>query len=339
MRTIRDEFPQALNPTHTIMALPATFSEQDDILPMVTRLREDGFQVAINAALYTLPPNDALSLADMLICDATSSPDHLADLVDLGKKYGLKLIAKKIATQDVFDRMKLLQFDYFHGFFFAQPDISTTKIIPASISAKLRLFEYLQLEEPDFDALSNAIKPDVAITFRLLSFLNSAHFSFSQKVVSVHQAVVLAGWRPICNWLRILLLTDILPNSKSKELAYLSSHRAKFLESVALQAGKTELADALFLTGLFSLLDAILDTPMNTILSHLSLQDEIFLALVDNDGPYAPWLQLAKTIEAGTWDELGELALSLSLPPGSVAEAYRMAFQWADEFFGVVTTT
>lgn len=340
LRTIREGFSNALNPKLTTIIIQADADYLPEDITLIDQLKGQGFGLALDTAEKSRPPARLLERAEILNCDMdTFTYDHLTEVVALGKEHGLKLLAKKVSNQQMLDKAIDHGFDLFHGFFFTQPPTDMARTARAASISRLRLFDLLMPDDPDFDALTKAIEPDVAITHRLLAFLNSAHFSFAQEVSSVRQAVVLAGWDPIRNWLRIILLNDLLPGKRSRELGYLSAHRARFLELLAMRAGREKIADTLFLTGLFSMLDTILETPMDKVLRHLPLSREITSSLLEDDGPYAPWLTLAQTIESGKWDELGRIAMGLDLPPGSVAESYRMAFQWADEFFGMPETT
>lgn len=120
---------------------------------------------------------------------------------------------------------------------------------------------------------------------------------------------------------------------KSQELSYLSAHRAKLFETAALGGGYEEESDKLFMLGLFSLLDAMLDTDMKIITEHLPVDDAIKEALCGQDNQYSPWLILAHAIENSDWDEVGTQAKKLKLLPGTVAVSYQHAFTWADAFF------
>ena len=152
-------------------------------------------------------------------------------------------------------------------------------------------------------------------------------------MTSIKQAVVLTGWKPIRNWLRLIILTDLTPTEKTLELAYISAHRAKLFETAALGSGYEEDSDTLFIVGLFSLLDAMLDTDMKEITDHLPVDDEVKATLCGRKTRYTPWLDLAKAIEASDWDEVGKRASTLNLLPGTVAVSYQHAFTWADAFF------
>ena len=123
------------------------------------------------------------------------------------------------------------------------------------------------------------------------------------------------------------------PSEKSLELSYLSAHRAKLFETAALGGGYEEESDKLFMLGLFSLLDAMLDMSMEEVVKHLPVDDMIKAALCGKDNRYAAWLAMALAIENSDWDEVGARAKALNLLPGTVAVSYQHAFTWVDAFF------
>jgi EAL and modified HD-GYP domain-containing signal transduction protein len=177
---------------------------------------------------------------------------------------------------------------------------------------------------------SSDLEADASVSYRIFTMLNSAHFGLMKKVNSVRQAVLLAGWVQLSAWLRVMVMGDMTPSSKARELLHLSAQRAKFFELLALASDRRGQAGSLFLLGLFSLLLAMLDMPMPRVLEKLSLGDDLYSALCGEPSPYASWLGMAQAIEDTRWDDMAQYAVELNLPTGSVAAAYNASFQWAD---------
>ena len=336
-RAVIEGIPRAMPAETTVVVIRESEEPTPEFVQALTEFKEEGYTLAVDD-YQAAPDREALAdLADILIIDVL----HLAlkDLDALAQKARQtcpRLMAKRIEALEVLEATQRLKFSLFHGYFFKRPVLAAGRKIPSAAIDRLRIFEVIGHNEADFDALTEVLQPDVGICYRLLNFLNSAHFSFRQKVSTVRQAVVLAGWRPVRNWLRVILLTDLQPNRKTRELSYLSAHRAKFLETVARQGGHEDIADQLFTLGLFSLLNAMFDLPMEQVLQHLPLDEQIQDALCRSEGSLYPWIDLARHIEEARWEEMGKAALTLRLPPGSVADAYRNAYLWADTVFGVL---
>ncbi|GAB7021789.1 EAL and HDOD domain-containing protein [Salidesulfovibrio brasiliensis] len=327
--------------THVLPSRSTTIILERDPFPpeglidTLKGLRREGFMVAVdNFDPEVKCPLD--EVADMVIIDINGK-DSTTLIENVARARSLSIthvMAKRVETPEAMREAKQAGFTLFHGYFFKKPKTVAGRKLTSSEITRLKLFDLIEKEEPDFDALTDAIEADVAISYRLLAFLNSASFSFSTTIKSIKQAVVLAGWRPIRNWVRLVILTDMNTTERGRELAYLCAHRAKLFETAALGAEFEDISDKLFMLGLFSLLDALLDMDMEQALAHLPIDQEIKDALSGEDNRLSPWLSLASAIENSNWDEVASVSRVLGLQPGTVAVSYQHAFTWADSFFG-----
>ncbi|MBG0790377.1 MAG: HDOD domain-containing protein [Desulfovibrionaceae bacterium] len=327
--------PHAIPCDNTVIVLEEMAEPDETLIVALGDLIIDGFELAINNFEGRPGCERLTELADTLIVDmGRKSGEDLKAIVERAGAFGASnLLAKRVENAEDMAKAKAAGFSLFNGYYFKRPQIEGGRKINSVKATRLKLFEIIEKDEPDFDALAPAIEADVAISYRLLTFLNTANFSFATKVTSIKQAVVLAGWKPIRNWLRLIILTDLTPSEKTKELAYTSAHRAKLFETAALGSGYEEESDRLFIIGLFSLLDAMLDTSMESITDHLPVDAEIKNTLCGKKTKYTPWLELAKAIENSDWDMVGDRAKVLNLLPGTVAVSYQHAFTWVDAYF------
>lgn len=333
-RSLRDDLPGVLRPESTAMITARVGSVDEDELSVLRGLKQDGYLVAVDNLTPGCETDELVRMADILVLDfQAQSQEELRQLSRIGAQSGLPLMGKRVESLAAVELARELGVSLFHGYFYQKPQVQSAKRLTTSKATRLRLFEILDQDEPDFTTVAEAIEPDPAICFRLLNFLNSPYFGFSQPIESIRHAIVLAGWYKVRNWLRLILLTDIAPREKTGELVYLSAHRARFLEQLALAAGRDELSSTLFLMGIFSLLDALLDMPMHRVMELVHLDERIAAALLGEVSALAPWLSLVRTIENGDWDAMGHLAVNLDLPTGSVSTAYADAYSWTDEFF------
>lgn len=319
----------------TVIILERDPFPSEELTETLSALRSEGYMVAVDNFDPTIQsPLDAV--ADIAIIDINDKDStKLAEDVARAKNTGIsQVMAKRVGTPEAMREAKQAGFTLFHGYFFKKPKTVAGRKITSSEITRLKLFELIEKEEPDFDALTDAIEADVAISYRLLAFLNSASFSFTTTIKSIKQAVVLTGWRPIRNWVRLVILTDMNTTERGRELAYLCAHRAKLFETAALGAEYEDISDKLFMLGLFSLLDALLDMDMEHALAHLPIDQEIKDALAGTENRLTPWLELASAIENSNWDEVARISRKLDLQPGTVAVSYQHAFTWADSFFG-----
>ena len=332
---IARNLPHSLPPRATVVQIPEIAAPGTYYLDGLRELKQDGYQIAVDQFIGRAGADPLWELADVICVDIASVPGpELAALAAEVHTLNAAPLARNVQTAEQRRLTELAGFTLFEGYAFHEPEIFSGNRISSSTATRLKLFRTIEREDPDLDEVAEAIKADTGISYRLLQYLGSAHFSLSHKVTSIHQAVVMTGWKPLQTWLRILILLDAMPETKPMQLAYDSAQRAKFFELMALVSGRRDEADTLNLLGLFSLLEPMFDMPMAEILKHLPLDETLAEALCGVENRYAPWLRLAEAIDHSRWQDVGAVAFELSMPPGSVSRAYMDAFVWADQFFG-----
>ncbi len=325
--------PKALGSGCVLPVIAHDEHTEPGYLDALRSLRADGYELALDLSGPLLPDSPLLELASIAILDIRNPVGGAKGLEATAKMLlgrGLSLLAKRVETFEAERLAMSCGFTLFAGHFFREPQTQPHRKISAAETTRLSLLNLLAQSEPPTDQLVAVIESDASVSYRVLGMLNSAHFGLLKKVSSVRQAVLLAGWTQLSAWLRVMVMADMTPSTKARELLHLSAQRAKFFELLAVASGRREQAESLFLLGLFSLLPAMLDLPMDGILEKLALDDALRAGLCGQPGPYAPWLGMAQAIEDTRWDDMAEHALKLSLPTGSVADAYNASFQWAD---------
>jgi EAL and modified HD-GYP domain-containing signal transduction protein len=204
--------------------------------------------------------------------------------------------------------------------------------------ARLSLFRLMETEDPDVKSLAAAIRSDVSVSFRLLSYLNSASFGLRHNIQSIDQAIMMLGWLKLKSWLRAVLLVDMAGTDEvPRELAALSLQRGKFLELLATEYDYWGFnPSTLFLMGLFSLMDAILGMPMENVVELLPLDAKLKAALRhDPNNEYHPLFELLEFMEDANWPALEALTQKLCMDLGRIKDAFANARDWASCFFTI----
>ncbi|SDL30635.1 EAL and modified HD-GYP domain-containing signal transduction protein [Maridesulfovibrio ferrireducens] len=333
-KSIIEKIPYSLPAKNTVVQIPEMTPPTPNLIKALQDLSKDGYTVAIDD-FEGRPQGDILiKYADVVIVDIKSAnEDQLHRIHCIAQKEDVKLIAKRVEDMSHYQLAQKFGFAFFQGFYFKRPEnIAGRKLRPSEV-VKLKLFKLIEDPAQDFEALAEALQNDVSICYRLLTLLNSPTFGFSQKITSIKQAIVLAGWKLIKNWLRVILLTDLISNKKSTELPQLATQRAKFLEMVTIDSHHNIPAESMFLLGLFSLLGAMFDMPMNVVTKYLPLDEDLRAALCGEDNIYRKHLELIDHFEAAQWDQLEETIIELGLNPVSVSRNYYDSMRWANSFF------
>ena len=179
--------------------------------------------------------------------------------------------------------------------------------------------------------IENAIKGEASLCYRLLRYMNSAAFGFSNEIHSVRHALSILGEREVRRWVR-LVVTLSAGQNRSSEIVSSALVRARFCE---LLSPKVKHGDSdLFLLGLLSLMDSILEIPMTAVLDSVPIDQETKEVLLGRGTRLRPLYRLMLAQESGDWQAVAELAKSLGLRESEVAEIYWQAMQWARQMSG-----
>lgn len=322
----------ALPPGRTVVKITDPSGLSDALIQLVAKLKTDGYQIA--AAWTKDHGNAVFDLADMICLDISAMVlPEMKDTCAKALPHGVKMLADRVDHQTRFEICQEAGFSFFQGSFFKQPEPMVVKKIQAGTISRFKLMEAIESKDPDFSKLAAAIQADVTISFRLLSYLNSASFGFRRKIDSIKDAITLLGWNSLKNWLRVVLLSDLSDNRHASELVFLSAQRGKFLEQVGLSHDFWGFEpDSLFLLGMFSLLDALLNQPMTQIVKYLPLADKLKGALcMEDNNEYVPLLKLARHFEEAEFIRGEAMIHQLGLDPIKIKQAYCLSIDWANK--------
>jgi EAL and modified HD-GYP domain-containing signal transduction protein len=197
------------------------------------RLKEQGYWVVIDDFVFRQQSEALVQVADMVKVDFLKTKDPERRNIAL-KLAGTKvaLLAEKIETYYDFKQAKELGYRFFQGYFFGRPEVFSGRDIPGYTVNYLNMLREASRVDVDFDKLEQIVRRDVALSFKMLKFINSAFFGLRNKVSSVKQALVLLGRKEILKWISLLALQN-MAQDKPDELVVLSLSRARFGELLA----------------------------------------------------------------------------------------------------------
>ncbi|WP_207263287.1 HDOD domain-containing protein [Desulfovibrio sp. Huiquan2017] len=305
-------------------------------LDAVRRLKGAGYVLAVDDFFGQEELRPFVELADIIKVDILALGTDRAHIESTlaGLPRDVSVLAEKVEDNETFNTLRDMGFSLFQGFFFSRPEIIPGRKLTAAETTRLQVLG--ELAKPDFEParLADIIQSDPSLTYRLFRYINSAGFGLTKKITSVKRAIDMLGMVRVKQWLRSVILADLNPSPKAGELAYLAVHRAKFLESVCSFSNRqTCKADSLFMTGLFSLLDAMLGMSMNDILKSLPLEEDVVEAL-NGSGDFYDLLRLAATYERGQWGETAQRLKRLSLDSFQAELLYIQSRSWAQKTLG-----
>lgn len=169
----------------------------------------------------------------------------------------------------------------------------------------------------DVERLEQTLKRDPSLAFKLLRYLNSAAFGLPVEVSSFRHAIMLLGYARMKRWLALLLTTASNDHSM-RPIMYGALRRGLLMEEFAQNMSEREQRDEMFICGLFSLLDHMLKQPFDKLLQSIPVPERVRQALVEESGPYQPYLDLVRAIEAESVFDYRERAEALMLGAGEI---------------------
>ena len=317
----------ALPPERTVLTLDIRRLADPDVRAAVQAVRVGGVGVSIRGADLNLLGRNLSPYASYVeVRFAGSDVAAQARSYAAAKHAAVRMVGRPVATWSDFDACAALGLDAFVGKLHLTPRPGNpVKGMNPTQSIILQLMQMVQNNE-DVPKLENVLKRDPALTYKLLSTINSAGFGAARRVESLRQAIALMGYAPLYRWL-VLLLATASTSGYSPVLMETAVVRGRLAELLGLTRLRGE-GEHLFVAGMFSLLDRLLGLPMKEVLETVPLPEEVVKALVGREGRYGPYLALAEACELNS-KLVASLAESLDISPLEVNKAHLSALAWA----------
>lgn len=327
-------YAEILPKESVIIEILETVTPDREVIDACYSLKNAGYSLALDDFTYSPQMDDLIAVADFIKVDfMQSGPRERVELAETLLPMNVKLLAEKVETQEDFEQARDLGYTYFQGYFFSKPQLVPGARLPESRVARMQLLREVNRPEIDIDKIVSVIKNDPGLTMRLLRYLNSAFFGFRSKITSIRQAVVMLGRSNLRKWATVLAIADNAPG-KPPELLKQALFRARFCELIAELGKQIRNCDDFFITGLLSLVDALLDMPRDQIITQMSLNEEMGKILLNESSGslLCDTLHLAENVECGQWALVEKIARSYNISQEVVAHAYREAALMADNF-------
>lgn len=328
---ILEGVPALLPPERVIVEVVETSIVDDRLVAALHRLRSQGYSIALDDWISFSKLRPLLPVADIVKIDIQAfDAKRLVAEVGWLKTFGVQLVAEKVQTYAELRRCRELDFDFFQGFFLSRPQVLKRTAVPPNQIDTLELITHMQDPDVAIEDLAAIIRRDVALSYKLLRIVNSAYYSLPRHVESIKDAIVLLGTRQIGSWVSLINLAQIA--RKPKELTITALVRARMCELVAAASGRSD-TDAFYTVGLFSVLDALLDVPMELALEALPLSSEAHDAIANREGIMGRTLAGVIAYEQGDWEN----ARCPGVNDGQLASIFREAVVASDEMWSRIT--
>ncbi|MGB1321630.1 MAG: EAL and HDOD domain-containing protein [Vibrio gallaecicus] len=302
----------------------------DELLHSIEKLFQAGYTIALDDFIPSKAWKRFLPYISIIKFDIRLVPIAKASMfMSSLKGTKIEFLAEKVETYEEYQQAKDAGFHYFQGYFFSKPEMIQTRALNPAFLTTIQLCKEIAQEPIDFKEVERLITLDVTLSYKLLTYVNSAGGS-STKIRSFHQALVYLGEQKLRKFVSLVAVASA-KEDKPDSLYGLAILRARQCELIIEQLNVKEEPGQAFLTGMFSLLDSLLDQPLELVLNSVPIDEEIKRALIEKKGVLGAVLAMVVAYEQARWDDATKIRNRLKLNEEQLGKTYDQATIWAQE--------
>jgi len=308
----------------------------EELLAVVKEMSQLGYKIALDDFIPSKEWRAFLPYVSIIKFDIRQVPIEKARMFILrlsGSK--IQFLAEKVETYEEFEQAKTAGFDYFQGYFFSKPEMISRKSLEPSFMTVVQLLTEISKENINYSAIESLISKDVTMSYKLLAFVNSSSI-VKTRIQSFKQALVYLGEDKLRKFISLVALAST-QDSKPDYLYGLSIQRARYCELIGSRLNEKLESGQAFLTGMFSLLDSLLDRPLEQILDEISVDESIKIAITQSEGVLGDILVLTKAYEKAEWDKVQQRCQAIGLDQSTLSECYDASVKWTADLLSVKT--
>ncbi len=305
-----------------------------ELLEAIKKIYKQGYRIALDDFIPSREWRAFLPYISIIKFDIRTVP--IAKAEDFIKKLSgskIKFLAEKVETREEFEQAKMAGFEYFQGYFFSKPEIIQRKALEPGFLTIVQLCKEIAKEEIDYKELESLISRDLSLSYKLLTYVNSSAMVSSQ-IQSFKQALVYLGEHRLKQFISLVAIAST-DSSKPDSLYGLSIQRARFCQLAWSKSYGKSGSGAAFLTGMFSLLDCLLDQPLDVIVEMMPVDQTVKKALTTGEGVLGELLSLSKAYEQANWEQVSLLASKLPIEDRELGECFDDAVKWSADLLCV----
>lgn len=304
----------------------------DELLEAIILLKNKGYKIALDDFVPSPDWKRFLPHIHLIKFDIQIVPIAKAKIfIERLKGTKIEFLAEKVENYEEYQEAIDAGFKYFQGYFFSRPEMIQQKKIEPSFLTIVQLCKAIATEEVDYSEVEKLVAVDVTLSYKLLRYVNSSAL-ISSQIQSFHQALAYLGEAKLRKFISLVAIAST-EKVKPESLYGLSIQRARYCELITKCADKSDLCSQAFLTGMFSLLDSLLDQSLVTIVHSIPIDDSIKRALLEHSGDLGSVLKLAIAYESADWDTVNELGELLNVEQDCLARCYKQSVEWTEELF------
>ena len=310
----------------TILEILEDIEPDPELLAACRALRKQGYRLALDDFSPLSSRAPFIEVADFIKIDFLASDASARnDIYSMARGTRIRFLAEKIETAE--ERAIALSegCSLFQGYFFSRPVTVTSRPLPQNHLIYLRLLAALSRRPADLSEIERLVMSDASLTYRVLRLANSALHGLKSDITTVRSALLMVGDDAVLRMVSVAVASALAGNRSTPVLS-MALVRARFCELLAPSLGASP--DELYLLGLLSLLDVLLETPIESILEALPIDPEMKSALAGKPGELLRSLHLIRCLETCDWNECQATTRAAGLSDAAVSALYLEAVRW-----------
>lgn len=320
------EAPQ-VDKSRVVLEVLEDIQIDDQMISCIRTLHDSGYMIALDDYRFEphwepLFPYASVIKVEITDLDLDAHAGKIASL----KARGITLLAEKVETHAEFEQTLALGFDLFQGYFFSKPQVMSNRRLESNQLVLLQMLSRVNDPACTIEELASLISNDPKLSFKILRFINSAAVGLSTEIKSIQHAVIHIGLNRLRSWATLFILADM--DISAAEVITTCLIRAELCQSITNATGSGDSSSA-YTVGLLSMLDALLNLPMEEVIKELPLPDAMADALASRSGPYSQALNCAIALEQYQWQS-DYVSQTLTVP--ELTGLYIQALSRAEEF-------
>lgn len=323
------------SPEKIIYLLNENVPPEDPYINAIKRLKELGYRFALENVKRYGKMARIIELCDFICISCVNDNDFRQTLANLKYQYShLSCIATDVDSRELFNKIKYDRFDFFEGKFYSIPITKGNNAISPIKVNYIQLLNTARIDDFEIDEVATIVSHDTALSISLLKLVNSPYFGRSQNIKTIPHAIAMLGQTEVRKWITTAV-SNLMAADKPDEITKLSLIRAKFAENLSKKFEMAIHAQSLFLMGLFSILDVVLEMPMSEALKIIKVSDIIYNALVNLEGDFAKILDFIYAYEAADWSKVSRFMIIYGMDTEDVYNAYIDAILWYSSIISI----
>lgn len=330
-RVLVDEIYTLLPARRTVIELLETVAPDRAVIEACYRLKASGYRLALDDYNGDPALGEILAIADIVKIDLQDPlAERALQATAPHRERGAMLVAEKVETTEMHQAASKAGYQFFQGYFFCRPEMIQTKDVSPTKLNVLRFLTEVCRDDVSFERLEEIFRQEVSLATRLLRYLNSAGFGWTHEISSLNHALRLVGMRQLQKWGAMMGVVSLAAD-RSSELVFVALARARFSEHVGRLMGDAGKELEFFLTGLLSLMDAMVGRPIREVLSGMALSESVRDALLGGESRLSHALRAVTAYERGEWETVERFVGEHEVEKPRLQEAYASSLHWARE--------